>query len=291
MIVEYIPLSLSDALEDLHEHDRITAMVHLSSALDFMHARGITHRDVKPDNVLVVRNGGLTIKLADFGTSKRNAIGKMDTFTGTEIYMAPELFEKPRHYTNKVDLWSLGLIGMQLFSSWSPLLDEEWNPNNFRCWIREKICSHMGEVPERLQPLLKGLLLKSRHKRWRPRDCTLFLWKHTQAGDVDAKESAVISRKRPASPFCDDSFEAEGGPTSTVDDNLTDDPGRHVRSANPSLSTARARTASPGPVSAAPTPHADDRLSDDSDSEVEEGGWDGGDVKFEDDWREGGDEE
>ncbi|GAO17423.1 uncharacterized protein UV8b_06032 [Ustilaginoidea virens] len=292
MIVEYIPLNLSETLDDLDEHGRITAMVHLSSALDFMHARGITHRDVKPDNVLVIRDGVLTIKLADFGTSKRNAIGKMDTFTGTEIYMAPELFANPRSYTNKIDLWSLGLIEMQLFSSWNSLLDEEWNPSNFRRWILEKICPHMEEVPERLQPLLKGLLLKSRHKRWRARDCSVFLWKHTEASDVDtANESAAISKKRPASALCDDSFEADERHTSTADDNLsTEDSSRYVRSANPSLSTARAR-ASPGPASSAPTPHADDGYSDDRDSEAEEGGWDGHDVKFEDDWREDEDEE
>jgi len=110
MIVEYIPQNLLEALPDFDERERQTVLTHLSSALHHMHANTITHRDVKPDNALVQGRGQeLTIKLADFGTSKHNAAGKMDTFTGTLIYMAPELFKKPRRYTDKVDMWSLEL--------------------------------------------------------------------------------------------------------------------------------------------------------------------------------------
>lgn len=90
-----------------------------------LHANDITHRDLKPNNALVVRQDGvLLVKVADFGTLKQNALAIMDTFIGTEIYIAPKLFAKPRRYISKVDMWALGLIGMQLFSSWDPDIDD-----------------------------------------------------------------------------------------------------------------------------------------------------------------------
>ena len=95
MIIEYIPLNLLETLTDLNKRDRLTVLTYLSSTLYYIHMRGITYRDIKPDNALVQRQGQeLIIKLADFSTLKRNAIRKIDTFTRTEIYMAPELFVK-----------------------------------------------------------------------------------------------------------------------------------------------------------------------------------------------------
>ena len=162
IIIEYIPLNLLEALINLAEKDRPIVLTHLSSALYYMYALGITYRDVKLKNTLVQKlNRKLIIKLADFGTSKYNVGVKMDTFTGTKIYMAPELFKKPRHYTNKVDIWSLGLIGMQLFTIWDPVLDIESNLNNFGTWMRNVILPHMVEAPEQFRPLLSGLLCKN----------------------------------------------------------------------------------------------------------------------------------
>lgn len=288
MILEYIPLNLSQVLQNLDQDDRAKAMTHISSALDYLHSRGITHRDVKPDNVLVVYDPGrkehTVFKLADFGTSKHNASELMETFTGTSKYMAPELFKTPLGYTNKVDMWSLGLTGMRLFSSWNPRSDREWNTIDFGHWIRTLILPLLEkDVPEPLRPLLKGLLLKTPHNRWCASDCTLFLWELSCAEDVSSvDESAVRSRKRPASALGDDSSEGEGGQSSTVDAS------RHLRSGGPSLSSGRAKqAASPELGSVAPTPHPDDGLSSDGDGEGQGGRLSGSAVTFEDDWMEG----
>lgn len=303
MIVEYIPLNLRETITDLDERDRPTVLTHLSSALSHMHACGIAHRDVKPDNALVKKQGQeLTIKLADFGTSKHNAVGKMDTFTGTEIYMAPELFEKPRRYTNKVDIWSLGLIGMQLFTTWDPASDDVWDPSDFRPWMRNVILPHVAEAPEQFRPLLKGLLRKNPKRRWSARKCLDWLWKHTQAGDVlvheptgTGNEGAVNRKKRPAS---------------TLDEDLLKSDGHEIRrrSPNPSISTDRARAVPPTEhhsdegstlpdtlsptawmpeqISAAPTPHPDDGLSDDVGGEAGDESSNDSDTELEDDWEE-----
>ena len=62
--------------------------------------------------------------------------------------MAPEVFGKPRSYSNKVDIWSLGLIGVQMFTSWHPPSDDKWDPNNFGDWMRSVIVPYVHEAPE-----------------------------------------------------------------------------------------------------------------------------------------------
>lgn len=96
-------------------------------AVEYLHSINITHRDLKPENVLVgdnvediPSNGSdieakhhRIIKIADMGLSKENVNTKLESFVGTPQYIAPEIIVgKVRHqaYTNKVDMWSLGVI-------------------------------------------------------------------------------------------------------------------------------------------------------------------------------------
>lgn len=76
-----------------------------------MHNLKITHRDLKPDNLMC--NGeddNLIIKLTDFGFACFfDPKKKMDVILGTPIYMAPELVEG-KSYDARVDVWSLGCI-------------------------------------------------------------------------------------------------------------------------------------------------------------------------------------
>ena len=78
--------------------------------LVYIHNKGIIHRDLKMENILLT-DGARRVVLADFGLSSHWHHGKkMNTFCGSREYAAPELFQKNPNYGPKVDIWSLGIV-------------------------------------------------------------------------------------------------------------------------------------------------------------------------------------
>lgn len=90
---------------------RILACV--GSALQYVHAEGVLHRDVKPANILVARRSQ-RIKLGDFGISKLlEATGRAHTMVGTPYYLSPEIVSG-QGYGAAADAWALGVCLFEL---------------------------------------------------------------------------------------------------------------------------------------------------------------------------------
>jgi calcium-dependent protein kinase len=89
----------------------------------------IVHRDLKPENILIVskdREGLPTIKICDFGTSKMFEKGAVERkLVGSSYYIAPEVLKK--HYNEKCDVWSCGVIMYILLSARPPFGGEDDN--------------------------------------------------------------------------------------------------------------------------------------------------------------------
>jgi hypothetical protein len=100
------------------ERDCRTAFTALLRALCYLHARGVTHRDVKLDNVLLAAPGDLTtVRLVDFGLAASWLAIEPDApepamtwMCGSAPYMAPEVALRRIPYTDACDMWSAGVV-------------------------------------------------------------------------------------------------------------------------------------------------------------------------------------
>ena len=104
-------------------------MYQLFSAVNYCHKMHIVHRDIKPENILIVgkdKEGLPTIKLCDFGTSKLFEKGAVQRkLVGSSYYIAPEVLKK--HYNEKCDVWSCGVIMYILLSARPPFGGDDDN--------------------------------------------------------------------------------------------------------------------------------------------------------------------
>ena len=106
----------------LGEERAVDVAVQLGAALEHAHALGVVHRDVKPANVLVSRDG--QVKLADFGIARGPADGTTLTSTGSVLgtiaYLSPEQAAGAT-VTTASDVWSLGVVLTEMSTGVAPL--------------------------------------------------------------------------------------------------------------------------------------------------------------------------
>lgn len=108
--------SFLDVGERLSTDGRIDLIVQMLRAIQYLHRRGILHRDLKPKNVLVVDR---LVKVLDFGLSIAHDQAQGGEIAGTPSYMAPELWigGKP---SRESDLYAVGVMAFRVLSGAAP---------------------------------------------------------------------------------------------------------------------------------------------------------------------------
>ena len=89
-----------------------------------LHKRNVIHRDIKSDKILINKNGDL--KLADFEYAAQLTLERENRTknVGSVCWMAPELILDKTSYDSKIDIWSLGILALELATGEPPYLNE-----------------------------------------------------------------------------------------------------------------------------------------------------------------------
>ena len=140
LLMELCDESLTGFLErspgSLPYHTQLNISHDIALALVYLHSNGLIHRDLTGNNVLMI--AGTRAKITDFGMSKLASVNpRMRALTlcpGNVLYMSPEALDESKSYTDKLDIFSFGVLVIQILTRKFP------NPSDRFCTPRDLQC-------------------------------------------------------------------------------------------------------------------------------------------------------
>lgn len=137
MVFPFIDYELKKYIE-IHSNENIIGLINqLICGVHYLHNMNVVHRDLKPQNILVTRDG--ILKIADFGLSRSLEI-RVPPYSSEVVtlwYRSPELLMGSTSYKFYVDIWSLGCIIYEMITL-EPLFPGESKENQLAL-IRKKV--------------------------------------------------------------------------------------------------------------------------------------------------------
>jgi predicted Ser/Thr protein kinase len=184
------------------ERDAVSIMSQLLEALGHAHERRVWHRDIKPGNVIVMRNG--KVKIADFGIARIEASELTQTgmMMGSPGYMAPEQYAAAQ-IDHRADLFAAGVVFYQLLTGAKPFVGTTEQVSYATCHaepLRPSLADP-GKGWERYDPVIAKALAKKPEDRFQSAEAfrAAILAAHdAPAAAAVSEETIIVEVLRPA---------------------------------------------------------------------------------------------
>ena len=171
--------------------EAVPVLQDLARALAYAHRRGVVHRDVKPENVML---GGDYVLLADFGVAKAieptgdPLLTIAGGIVGTPAYMAPEQVGAEPTLDHRADLYALGVVAYELLVGEPPFTGLELGPLLIAHATREPVplSARRPDVPVALAEIVARCLRKEPGERWSSADALSHALRTSASGGVVA---------------------------------------------------------------------------------------------------------
>ncbi len=172
-------LSLSEA---------VNITIQVLEALAFAHGKGVVHRDIKPDNIILLQNGA--VKVSDFGVARLDTSDLTGTgfMIGTPSYMSPEGL-KGKEVDTRSDLFSVGVVLFELLSG--QRFDREIGVRQNLEKIKTNQSINRANL-DKIQRILARVLQPSAAARYQK--ASEFIQELRQMEDVDALATVMLAR-------------------------------------------------------------------------------------------------
>ena len=160
-------------VEFFTEKQAVNIVQQIMLGLNYLHLQNITHRDMKPENILLVSEDKecYDIKISDLGFAQEFDKSKGLTLVlGSPLYMAPELVCR-EPYSEKVDIWSLGVITYQLLSGRTPfestrsLKKIDWNIKFKQVTFKNTKYENWSDISDNAKDFIRQCLIRDQTVR------------------------------------------------------------------------------------------------------------------------------